>query len=139
MAFKWKIIWSSHHNQHARDVSTTQQRQWEIWSAVFQSMTFKYNPKQVELEGSFKFVLGFYVKLYLQMHSHSCSSVWLPINTHRFTMLNFYFQLKNFMKTYDGVASASFSRAVETVEANVRWKRLYQDELFQWLGKAMRH
>ncbi|KAK7811196.1 hypothetical protein U0070_019227, partial [Myodes glareolus] len=48
-------------------------------------------------------------------------------------------ELKNFMKTYDGVASASFSRAVETVEANVRWKRLYQDELFQWLGKAMRH
>uniref|UniRef100_A0ABK0LQ58 Thyrotropin-releasing hormone degrading enzyme n=1 Tax=Rattus norvegicus TaxID=10116 RepID=A0ABK0LQ58_RAT len=48
-------------------------------------------------------------------------------------------ELKNFMKSYDGVASASFSRAVETVEANVRWKRLYQDELFQWLGKAMRH
>ncbi|CAH6778675.1 Trhde [Phodopus roborovskii] len=48
-------------------------------------------------------------------------------------------ELKNFMKTYDGVASASFSRAVETVEANVRWKRLYQDELFQWLGKAVRH
>uniref|UniRef100_A0A8C6GQJ5 Thyrotropin-releasing hormone-degrading ectoenzyme n=1 Tax=Mus spicilegus TaxID=10103 RepID=A0A8C6GQJ5_MUSSI len=48
-------------------------------------------------------------------------------------------ELKNFMKSYDGVASASFSRAVETVEANVRWKRFYQDELFQWLGKAMRH
>ncbi|XP_021060658.2 thyrotropin-releasing hormone-degrading ectoenzyme isoform X1 [Mus pahari] len=48
-------------------------------------------------------------------------------------------ELKNFMKSYDGVAPASFSRAVETVEANVRWKRLYQDELFQWLGKAMRH
>ncbi|XP_031205932.1 thyrotropin-releasing hormone-degrading ectoenzyme isoform X4 [Mastomys coucha] len=48
-------------------------------------------------------------------------------------------ELKNFMKSYDGVASASFSRAVETVEANVRWKRLYQDELFQWLGKALRH
>ncbi|XP_019604522.1 thyrotropin-releasing hormone-degrading ectoenzyme isoform X2 [Rhinolophus sinicus] len=48
-------------------------------------------------------------------------------------------ELKNFMKNYDGVAAASFSRAVETVEANVRWKMLYQDELFQWLGKALRH
>ncbi|KAB0377895.1 hypothetical protein FD755_009473, partial [Muntiacus reevesi] len=48
-------------------------------------------------------------------------------------------ELKNFMKSYDGVAAASFSRAVETVEANVRWKMLYQDELFQWLGKALRH
>ncbi|XP_004386516.2 thyrotropin-releasing hormone-degrading ectoenzyme [Trichechus manatus latirostris] len=48
-------------------------------------------------------------------------------------------ELKNFMKSYDGVATASFSRAVETVEANVRWKMLYQDELFQWLGKALRH
>ena len=43
------------------------------------------------------------------------------------------------MKSYDGVAAASFSIAVETVEANVRWKTLYQDELFQWLGKALRH
>ncbi|XP_058424828.1 thyrotropin-releasing hormone-degrading ectoenzyme [Diceros bicornis minor] len=48
-------------------------------------------------------------------------------------------ELKTFMKNYDGVAAASFSRAVETVEANVRWKMLYQDELFQWLGKALRH
>ncbi|XP_054974057.1 thyrotropin-releasing hormone-degrading ectoenzyme isoform X2 [Sorex araneus] len=48
-------------------------------------------------------------------------------------------ELKNFMKNYDGVAAASFSRAVETVEANVRWKMLYQDELFQWLEKALRH
>uniref|UniRef100_A0A9L0JZU0 Aminopeptidase n=1 Tax=Equus asinus TaxID=9793 RepID=A0A9L0JZU0_EQUAS len=48
-------------------------------------------------------------------------------------------ELKTFMKSYDGVAAASFSRAVETVEANVRWKMLYQDELFQWLGKALRH
>ncbi|KAK2499392.1 hypothetical protein MC885_007993 [Smutsia gigantea] len=48
-------------------------------------------------------------------------------------------ELKNFMKSYDGVAAASFSRAVETVEANVRWKMLYQEELFQWLGKVLRH
>lgn len=52
---------------------------------------------------------------------------------------NVSFQLKNFMKNYNGVAAASFLRAVETVEANVRWKMLYQDELFQWLGKALRH
>ncbi|XP_004700840.1 thyrotropin-releasing hormone-degrading ectoenzyme [Echinops telfairi] len=48
-------------------------------------------------------------------------------------------ELKNFMKNYDGEAAASFARAVETVETNVRWKTLYQDELFQWLGKALRH
>uniref|UniRef100_H0VA98 Thyrotropin releasing hormone degrading enzyme n=1 Tax=Cavia porcellus TaxID=10141 RepID=H0VA98_CAVPO len=48
-------------------------------------------------------------------------------------------ELKNFMKNYDGVAAASFTRAVETVEANVRWKMLYQEELFQWLRKALRH
>lgn len=61
------------------------------------------------------------------------------LDMHNYHLKNLYFQLKNFMKNYDGVAAASFSRAVETVEANVRWKMLYQDELFQWLGKAVRH
>lgn len=75
----------------------------------------------------------------LPMHSYLCMFYIIHINTCRITMFNFRFQLKNFMKTYDGVASASFSRAVETVEANVRWKRFYQDELFQWLRKALRH
>ncbi|NXN16546.1 TRHDE protein, partial [Indicator maculatus] len=48
-------------------------------------------------------------------------------------------ELKNFMKSYEGGAAASFSRAVETVEANVRWQRLYKEELFQWLRKSLTH
>ncbi|XP_065700125.1 thyrotropin-releasing hormone-degrading ectoenzyme isoform X1 [Patagioenas fasciata] len=48
-------------------------------------------------------------------------------------------ELKNFIKTYEGGAAASFSRAVETVEANVRWQRLYKEELFQWLRKSLTH
>uniref|UniRef100_A0A6I8P634 Aminopeptidase n=1 Tax=Ornithorhynchus anatinus TaxID=9258 RepID=A0A6I8P634_ORNAN len=46
-------------------------------------------------------------------------------------------ELKTFMKSYEGGAAASFSRAVETVEANVRWKMFYKEELFQWLGTAL--
>ncbi|NXG64540.1 TRHDE protein, partial [Hemiprocne comata] len=45
-------------------------------------------------------------------------------------------ELKNFIKSYEEGA-ASFSRAVETVEANVRWQRLYKEELFQWLRKSL--
>ncbi|XP_031794682.1 thyrotropin-releasing hormone-degrading ectoenzyme isoform X3 [Sarcophilus harrisii] len=48
-------------------------------------------------------------------------------------------ELKSFIKNYDGVADASFSRAVETVEANVRWQKYYKEELFHWLRKALRH
>ncbi|KFZ68934.1 Thyrotropin-releasing hormone-degrading ectoenzyme, partial [Podiceps cristatus] len=46
-------------------------------------------------------------------------------------------ELKNFIKSYEGGAAAFFSRAVETVEANVRWQRLYKEELFQWLRKSL--
>ncbi|KFP43998.1 Thyrotropin-releasing hormone-degrading ectoenzyme, partial [Chlamydotis macqueenii] len=46
-------------------------------------------------------------------------------------------ELKNFIKSYEERAAASFSRAVETVEANVRWQRLYKEELFQWLRKSL--
>eukprot|EP00076_Gallus_gallus_P018414 XP_015138490.2 thyrotropin-releasing hormone-degrading ectoenzyme [Gallus gallus] len=48
-------------------------------------------------------------------------------------------ELKNFIKSYEEGAAASFSRAVETVEANVRWQRLYKEELFQWLRKSLTH
>ncbi|XP_062469736.1 thyrotropin-releasing hormone-degrading ectoenzyme [Pezoporus occidentalis] len=48
-------------------------------------------------------------------------------------------ELKNFIKSYEGGAAVSFSRAVETVEANVRWKKLYKEELFQWLRKSLTH
>ncbi|XP_029858880.1 thyrotropin-releasing hormone-degrading ectoenzyme isoform X2 [Aquila chrysaetos chrysaetos] len=48
-------------------------------------------------------------------------------------------ELKNFIRSYEEGAAASFSRAVETVEANVRWQRLYKEELFQWLRKSLTH
>ncbi|XP_017688303.1 PREDICTED: thyrotropin-releasing hormone-degrading ectoenzyme [Lepidothrix coronata] len=48
-------------------------------------------------------------------------------------------ELKNFIKSYEGGAAVSFSRAVETVEANVRWQRLYKEELFHWLRKSLTH
>ncbi|XP_053111820.1 thyrotropin-releasing hormone-degrading ectoenzyme isoform X2 [Hemicordylus capensis] len=48
-------------------------------------------------------------------------------------------ELKNFIKTYVEGSAASFSRAVETVEANVRWQMLYKEELFQWLRKSLAH
>ncbi|XP_027535522.1 thyrotropin-releasing hormone-degrading ectoenzyme isoform X2 [Neopelma chrysocephalum] len=48
-------------------------------------------------------------------------------------------ELKNFIKSYEGGAAVSFSRAVETVEANVRWQRLYKEELFNWLRKSLTH
>nr|XP_056702487.1 thyrotropin-releasing hormone-degrading ectoenzyme [Euleptes europaea] len=48
-------------------------------------------------------------------------------------------ELKNFIKTYEEGSAASFSRAVETVEANVRWQTLYKEELFQWLRKSLTH
>ncbi|GAB0176355.1 thyrotropin-releasing hormone-degrading ectoenzyme [Grus japonensis] len=48
-------------------------------------------------------------------------------------------ELKNFIKSYEEGAAASFSRAVETVEANVRWQKLYKEELFQWLRKSLTH
>ncbi|NXW45433.1 TRHDE protein, partial [Nyctiprogne leucopyga] len=46
-------------------------------------------------------------------------------------------ELKSFIKSYEEGAAVSFSRAVETVEANVRWQRLYKEELFQWLRKSL--
>ncbi|NXU49124.1 TRHDE protein, partial [Turnix velox] len=46
-------------------------------------------------------------------------------------------ELKNFIKSYEGGAASSFSRAVETVEANVWWEKLYKEELFQWLRKSL--
>ncbi|XP_044305748.1 thyrotropin-releasing hormone-degrading ectoenzyme [Varanus komodoensis] len=48
-------------------------------------------------------------------------------------------ELKNFINTYEEGSAASFSRAVETVEANVRWQMLYKEELFQWLRKSLAH
>ncbi|XP_034259312.1 thyrotropin-releasing hormone-degrading ectoenzyme [Pantherophis guttatus] len=48
-------------------------------------------------------------------------------------------ELKKFVKNYGERSAASFSRAVETVEANVRWQIIYKEELFQWLRKTLAH
>ncbi|XP_061495710.1 thyrotropin-releasing hormone-degrading ectoenzyme isoform X2 [Rhineura floridana] len=68
----------------------------------------------------------------LFMNSKLISGVTEFLNTE--SELN---ELKNFIKTYEEGSAASFSRAVETVEANVRWQILYKEELFQWLGKSL--
>ncbi|XP_042326717.1 thyrotropin-releasing hormone-degrading ectoenzyme [Sceloporus undulatus] len=70
----------------------------------------------------------------LFMNSKLISGVTEFLNTE--SELN---ELKNFIKTYEEGSAASFSRAVETVEANVRWQTLYKEELFQWLRKSLAH
>ncbi|CAI9535757.1 unnamed protein product [Staurois parvus] len=49
------------------------------------------------------------------------------------------FRLKNFIQLHKvGSAVAPLSRALETVDANVRWQRLYREELFQWLRRTLK-
>lgn len=45
-------------------------------------------------------------------------------------------ELKDFIQTNGGGAAAAFARAVEIVEANVRWHSLFEEEFFQWLRKS---
>ena len=46
-------------------------------------------------------------------------------------------QLKDFIQTSSGGgAVAAFARAVEMVEANVKWHRLYERQFYQWLRKS---
>lgn len=46
-------------------------------------------------------------------------------------------QLKDFIHTSSGGgAVAAFARAVEIVEANVKWHRLYERQFYQWLRKS---
>ncbi|XP_064174607.1 thyrotropin-releasing hormone-degrading ectoenzyme-like isoform X2 [Anguilla rostrata] len=45
-------------------------------------------------------------------------------------------ELKDFVQSSGGMAAAAFARAVEIVEANVRWHRLFQQQFFQWLRKS---
>ncbi|KAM9312842.1 thyrotropin-releasing hormone-degrading ectoenzyme [Gastrophryne carolinensis] len=48
-------------------------------------------------------------------------------------------ELKNFIQLHKvGSAVAPLSRALETVDANVRWQRLYREELFQWLRRTLK-
>ncbi|XP_076158732.1 thyrotropin-releasing hormone-degrading ectoenzyme-like [Alosa pseudoharengus] len=46
-------------------------------------------------------------------------------------------ELKDFIHTSSGGgAVAAFARAVEIVEANVKWHRLYERQFYQWLRKS---
>ncbi|KAM4678419.1 thyrotropin-releasing hormone-degrading ectoenzyme [Discoglossus pictus] len=49
-------------------------------------------------------------------------------------------ELKHFIQLHKGGSTAApLSRAVETVDANVRWQLLYREELFQWLRKTLKN
>ncbi|KAJ8269292.1 hypothetical protein COCON_G00118990 [Conger conger] len=45
-------------------------------------------------------------------------------------------ELKEFIQSNGGVSGAALSRAVEVVEASVRWHSLFQQQFFQWLRKS---
>ncbi|KAL4660238.1 thyrotropin-releasing hormone-degrading ectoenzyme [Arapaima gigas] len=45
-------------------------------------------------------------------------------------------ELKDFIRNSGGGAGPAFARAVEIVEANVRWHRLYEQSFYQWLRKS---
>ncbi|KAG7454693.1 hypothetical protein MATL_G00262430 [Megalops atlanticus] len=45
-------------------------------------------------------------------------------------------ELREFVQNNGGVAAAAFARAVEIVEANVRWHSLFEQQFFQWLRKS---
>ncbi|XP_051547221.1 thyrotropin-releasing hormone-degrading ectoenzyme-like [Myxocyprinus asiaticus] len=45
-------------------------------------------------------------------------------------------ELKEFILTSGGGATPAFARAVEIVQANVKWHTLYEQQFYQWLRKA---
>ncbi|XP_045074154.1 thyrotropin-releasing hormone-degrading ectoenzyme [Coregonus clupeaformis] len=67
----------------------------------------------------------------LFMNSKLISGVTEFLNTE--TELN---ELKEFIQISGGGAGPALSRAVEIVEANVRWHSLYERQIFQWLRKS---
>ncbi|KAI1882544.1 hypothetical protein AGOR_G00251840 [Albula goreensis] len=67
----------------------------------------------------------------LFMNSKLINGVTEFLNTE--TELN---ELRDFVQSNGGVATAAFSRAVEVVEANVRWHSLFEQRFFQWLRKS---
>ncbi|XP_023998425.1 thyrotropin-releasing hormone-degrading ectoenzyme-like [Salvelinus sp. IW2-2015] len=67
----------------------------------------------------------------LFMNSKLISGVTEFLNTD--TELN---ELKEFIQISGGGAGPALARAVEIVEANVRWHSLYQRQIFQWLRKS---
>uniref|UniRef100_A0A8K9WZS4 Aminopeptidase n=1 Tax=Oncorhynchus mykiss TaxID=8022 RepID=A0A8K9WZS4_ONCMY len=67
----------------------------------------------------------------LFMTSKLISGVTEFLNTE--TELN---ELKEFIQISGGGAGPALARAVEIVEANVRWHSLYERQIFQWLRKS---
>uniref|UniRef100_A0A674CTV1 Aminopeptidase n=3 Tax=Salmo trutta TaxID=8032 RepID=A0A674CTV1_SALTR len=67
----------------------------------------------------------------LFMNSKLISGVTEFLNTE--TELN---ELKEFIQISGGGAGPALARAVEIVEANVRWHSLYERQIFQWLRKS---
>ncbi|XP_029104716.1 thyrotropin-releasing hormone-degrading ectoenzyme-like [Scleropages formosus] len=45
-------------------------------------------------------------------------------------------ELKDFIRSSGGGAGPAFARAIEIVEANVQWHRLYEQSFYQWLRKS---
>ncbi|XP_073803298.1 thyrotropin-releasing hormone-degrading ectoenzyme isoform X2 [Danio rerio] len=45
-------------------------------------------------------------------------------------------ELKEFILTSGGESAPAFARAVEIVQANVKWHILFQEQFYQWLRKA---
>ncbi|XP_022527297.2 thyrotropin-releasing hormone-degrading ectoenzyme [Astyanax mexicanus] len=45
-------------------------------------------------------------------------------------------ELKEFIETSGGGAASAFARAMEIVQANVKWHNLYKQQFFQWLRKS---
>ncbi|XP_065130822.1 thyrotropin-releasing hormone-degrading ectoenzyme-like [Paramisgurnus dabryanus] len=45
-------------------------------------------------------------------------------------------ELKEFILTSGGGAAPAFARAVEIVQANVKWRTLFEQQFYQWLRKA---
>ncbi|KAG2460012.1 TRHDE protein, partial [Polypterus senegalus] len=46
-------------------------------------------------------------------------------------------ELKHFVRNNGGGTISSFQRALEIVEANVRWHSLFEEQFFQWLRKSL--
>uniref|UniRef100_A0AAR2LVX5 Aminopeptidase n=1 Tax=Pygocentrus nattereri TaxID=42514 RepID=A0AAR2LVX5_PYGNA len=45
-------------------------------------------------------------------------------------------ELKDFIETSGGGAASAFARAMEIVQANVKWHNLYKQQFYQWLRKS---
>ncbi|KAA0721118.1 Thyrotropin-releasing hormone-degrading ectoenzyme [Triplophysa tibetana] len=67
----------------------------------------------------------------LFMNSKLISGVTEFLNTE--TELN---ELKEFILTCGGAAAPAFARALEIIQANIKWLTLFEHQFYQWLRKA---